>query len=298
MHLEHFKKFYSSISEERAGDLFCLIKLRLGLLVLFATAAGFCMGSPQGIEGGRLAFTLLGTGLVSGGAAVLNQLLEIRWDRLMARTRNRPLPGGRVPGPTAFTLGIGMSIGGGVCLAWKTTALATCFAIAAWVVYLAVYTPLKRRSSVCRLVGALAGAMPPVIGWAAADGSLGWGTGVLFGVLFTWQIPHLLSIAWLHREDYANAGFAVLSVDDSSGRATALQSLAFSGLLTGITLIPVFMGAAGAVYLLGTLLLDAVLLLFAGLFLRERSREAARRLFGISIAYLPAFFALIILTRR
>lgn len=286
------------ISAGRGRDFLSLTKPRLGLLVLFATATGFCMASGGRIDLGRLAFALLGTALVSGGASVLNQVAEMRWDRLMTRTRDRPLAAGRVARPAAFRFGAGMAVAGLGCLGWGTTALAAGFAAVALGIYLAGYTPMKRYSAGCVLVGAVAGAMPPVIGWAAAGGVLKWQTGVLFGVLFAWQMPHLAAIAWRHRDDYANAGFAFLLADDPGGRTLALQSFAFSGLLTGITFIPVLMGTAGAGYCVGTLLLDGLLLVGAGLFVRERSRESARRLFMVSMVYLPAFLTLLLFARR
>jgi heme o synthase len=281
-------------SAERGWDFLRLTKPRLGLLVLFATAVGFCMASRGALDWQKLAFVLFGTALVSGGAAVLNQVLEMRWDRLMARTCDRPLPSGRIARSEAFALGVGMLLVGLACLALQTTMLALCAAGLALVVYLAAYTPMKRRSSACVLVGAIAGALPPVIGWAAVDGSLRWETGMLFGVLFAWQIPHLTAIAWMHRDDYANAGFAFLPVE-ASGQSTALQALTFSGVLTVATLLPVVIGATGAGYLVGTLLLDALLLTNAALFLWKRNRESARRLFVVSIVYLSAFLTLMLL---
>jgi len=282
---------------EWGWNILRLTKPRVGLLVLFATAVGFCMGSVQGVNWRRLAFALFGTALVSGGAAVLNQILEMRWDQLMTRTCNRPLPTDRVAWSEALALGVGMTLAGLAGLALQTTALATCAAALALVVYLAAYTPMKRRSSACVLVGAIAGALPPVIGWAAVDGSLRWETGILFSVLFAWQIPHLAAIAWMHRKDYANAGFVLLSAD-ANGQSTALKALAFAGVLTGVTLLPFFMGTAGMVYLMGTLLLDSVLLASAGLFLLMRSEEAARRLFVASIIYLPVLLGLMLVARK
>jgi len=288
---------FCTASTGRGWDFLNLTKPRLGLLILFATAVGFCMASGGEIDWHRLTFALLGTALVSGGAAVLNQVIEMRWDRLMTRTRVRPLPSGRVTRPEAFFLGVGMTLAGLACLALQTTVFATCLAAVALVVYLAAYTPMKRHSFSCVLVGAIAGALPPVIGWAAVNGALRWETGMLFGVLFTWQIPHLVAIAWIHRDDYANAGFAFLSAD-ASGQSAALHGLIYSGILTGITLTPFFMGTAGMVYLMGALLLDGVLLASAGVFLLMRSKEAARRLFVVSIIYLPAFLTLTLFARK
>ena len=270
------------------GKMFCrLAKVRLGLLVLFATAAGFGLGGGE--DAGRLVFTLLGTGLVSGGAATLNQVLEIRWDAQMLRTCARPLPSGRVAMDTACLLGVGMALVGAAVLAWKTTGLAACLALGALAVYLVFYTPMKRRSAACKLVGAAAGAMPPVIGWAAVDGRMGWGSVFLFGVLFAWQMPHLLTIAWLHRADYAHAGFTMLPAGDTGGRSTALQALVFSAVLAGMTFVP---------FSWETLFLNALLLFFAWRFFQSRSRASARHLFVFSIVYLPALLTILLMNKR
>lgn len=289
--MEQAPPYMTSIA--RGWDFLRLTKPRLGILVLFATAVGFLMASGSEIHWQALVFALLGTALVSGGAAVLNQAMEMRSDSLMTRTRNRPLPAGRIPQPTAFRVGLVMAFSGLAGLAFGTTALATCIAAFALLVYLVGYTPMKRQSSACMLVGAVAGALPPIIGWTAANGTLQWESGVLFGVLFTWQMPHLAAITWMHRMDYAAAGFPFPFVE---GRATGLYAVVFSTMLLGISMLPLFWDSAGLSYFCGTLILDGMILICSGLFLRNPNRESARRLFVASIFYLPVFFTLMLIT--
>jgi len=270
------------------ADLLRLTKPRLEILVVFAAAAGFCLANRAGIDWGQLCFLLLGMALVSGAAGTLNQVLETCQDGQMARTCARPLPSGRVGRRVALLLGIGLAVSGIACLALKTTPLAACFAGAGLTLYLGVYTPMKRHTPYCIVPGAIAGALPPVVGWAAVDGSLARETALLFGILFTWQMPHLLSIAWLHREEYARARFEMLQGEDGSGRATAKKILLLSALLALLTLIR----TAGMVYFCGALLLNGCLLACAVQFLRNRDRESARRLFLASIVYLPLLLTL------
>jgi protoheme IX farnesyltransferase len=280
----------------RGSDFLLLIKARLVLLVLFATAIGFAIATDRAINGFRMACTLIGTGLTAAGSMILNQVVELHWDRLMTRTRNRPLPAGHITRAAALSLGSGMIAGGLAILALGTTPLAVGFTTLAIAVYLAGYTPMKRRSPACVPIGAVAGALPPVIGWAAAsDGALQWETGVLFGVLFAWQIPHLAAILYIHRDDYAGAGFALLY---SNQRSPAIQAFVFSAMLAAITWIPVSMATTGIVYLIGTIGLNALLLVCSGLFLLEPGRSSARRLFAVSMFYLPVFLTLLLLGRK
>ena len=276
------------------GDLAELTKLRLSLLVLITTFVGFTLASGRHLDWVRLLHTLAATGLVAGAAAVLNQVIEIDVDRLMERTRRRPLPAGRMTRPVALMLGVTMAGVGLAYLALATTFLATYLAGATLLVYLAFYTPMKRRTSLCVSIGAVAGAIPPVIGWTAVNGSIGLGAWVLFGVLFAWQMPHFLAIAWMYRDQYSKAGFRMLRSGDASGLGTAIQSLLFTVGLTAITLVPVWIHAAGVGYLIGALLIDALLIVCAVRFVASRTRSAARRLFFASILYLPAVLGLMV----
>lgn len=279
------------------GDVLALTKARLSLLVVITTFVGFCMASGPRLDWLLLVHAVLGTTLAAAAAAVLNQYVESHVDRLMERTRHRPLPAGRMRPAAALTLGIALGVGG-VSWLWLTTnATSALLAAATIVIYIALYTPLKRRTSLCTIVGAVAGAIPPVIGWTAVNPSLDRGAWILFGILFTWQMPHFLAIAWMYRDEYAQAGFVMLRRDDLSGCATAMQSLLYTIALTVITVIPFSSGTNGAVYLTGALLLDALLLACAVQFLMQRNRQAARRLFFASILFLPLILGLMVFTR-
>ena len=280
------------------SDLAELTKARLTTLVMITTFVGFTLASGGHLDWIRLIHTVLATGLVAGAAAVLNQIIEIRADGLMERTRNRPLPSGRVSRPTAMAIGTTMAVAGLFYLAAATTFLATYLAGATLGIYLCLYTPMKRLSSFCVPVGAIAGAIPPVIGWTAVDGSLGGGAWMLFGVLFAWQMPHFLAIAWMYREQYARAGFHMLRRTDKTGWGAAAQSLLFATILTAITLIPLAVRNGGVVYLAGALAADGLLIVYAFRFLSGRTQASARRLFFVSILYLPAILGLMIYAIR
>jgi protoheme IX farnesyltransferase len=279
------------------SDLFVLTKARLSLLVIITTFVGFCMASGPHLDWLLLFHAVAGTTLAAASAAVLNQCLEVHVDRLMERTRHRPLPAGRMKPGRALALGVVMGVAGVAWLALAVNAFSAALAAATIFIYIAAYTPLKRRTSLCTIVGAISGAIPPVIGWVAAQPSLGLGAWVLFGILFTWQMPHFLAIAWMYRDEYAQAGFVMLRRDDTSGSHTAMQSLLYTGALIVITLIPFHAGLNSAIYLGGALLLDGVMLLFAVQFLIEREHASARRLFFASIIFLPLILGLMIFTK-
>jgi protoheme IX farnesyltransferase len=279
------------------SDVLALTKARLSLLVVITTFVGFCMASGPRLDWLVLTHAVLGTTLAAAAAAVLNQYFEAHVDRLMERTRHRPLPAGRMrPGAA---LGLGLALGlGGIAWLWLTTnATAALLAAATIVIYIALYTPLKRRTSLCTIVGAVAGAIPPVIGWTAVQPTLEAGAWILFGILFTWQMPHFLAIAWMYRDEYAQAGFVMLRRDDLSGCATAMQSLLYTVALTAITIVPFALGKTGTLYLAGALVLDAAMLVCAGQFLLQRNRASARRLFFASILFLPLILGLMVFTR-
>jgi len=275
-----------------------LAKPRITTMVVFTAFVGFAMASPGPLPGALLAAALVGTGLVAAGAAVLNQVLERDTDALMERTRRRPLPSGRVQPTEALLFGALASATGLALLLWCCGVLAAGVAFATWASYLFLYTPLKRRSPLATLVGAIPGALPPVIGWTAASGSLDPGAFVLFAILFLWQIPHFLAIAWLYRDDYARAGFPMLPVVDREGSFTARQAVLHSLALLVVSLAPVAAGMAGVVYLAGALLLGVALTLFAFRLLSARDLPAARSLFLASVLYLPALSSLLLAARR
>jgi protoheme IX farnesyltransferase len=279
------------------GDVLTLTKARLSLLVIITTLVGFCLASPSPMNWLLLLNALSGTALAAAGAAALNQWMEVRVDRLMERTRHRPLPAGRMKASTALGLGVTLSVAGAGWLAWTCSAMSAYLAAATVFIYIAFYTPLKRKTSLCTIVGAVSGAIPPMIGWAAASPSLDLGAWVLFGVLFTWQMPHFLAIAWMYRDEYAQAGFVMLRRDDATGSSTAFEALGFTFALVAVTLVPYWSGMLSDAYLGGALLLDAGMVGCALRFLMERSRPAARTLFFASIIFLPLLLGLMVVTQ-
>ncbi len=274
-----------------------LVKARLTALVLLTTGVGFWLGRPgEGISW-LAAHTLWGTGLLAAGAAALNQYLERELDARMLRTRDRPLPSGRVAPATALVFGAACA---GLGLAWLTLlANLTAAALGAltFALYLGVYTPLKRVSTLNTVVGAVPGALPPLIGWAAATDTLAGAGLTLFALQFFWQIPHFLAIAWLYREDYARAGYQMLPVVDPHGERTGLQSVGHALGLLMVSLSPYVLGVAGTVYLAGAVVLGGVLLAMAIGFARRLTPGSARGLFLASILYLPAVLGLLVINR-
>ena len=274
-----------------------LAKPRLNVLVVASALAGYAMA---GGESGRVALVLsilAGTGLVAGGASAFNQIIERDADALMKRTRLRPLPDGRLGHMEAMVLAAVLSVAGLLILGFGANMLSAGVALATLLSYTAVYTPLKKRSSFATVIGAIPGALPPVIGWTAARNELSQGAWVLFGIVFLWQLPHFLAIAWIYRADYAKAGFPMLPVIDPDGRSTARQSVVYAAALLPLSLAPTLTGMAGNVYFVGALVLT---LLFVGLSMRFAATRAirdARRLFFGSIIYLPLLWILMIADR-
>lgn len=279
------------------ADYLALAKPRITLLVVLTTLVGFQAAAPRASDGTTLLATLLGTGLLAAGASALNMLLERRTDALMHRTRNRPLAAGRLRPVEGLGFGLLLSLLGLWVLLWLAGSLAAAVALVTWSSYLFLYTPLKTRSSLSTIVGAFPGALPPVIGWAAARGSLEPGAFVLFAIVFLWQIPHFLAIAWIYREDYARAGLPMLPVLDRDGRMTGRQAVANTVALVLVSLTPTAAGMAGNVYLVGALLLGLGLLGIATHAAVVRTLESARRLFLASVLYLSALCSLLLLDR-
>src|SRR6185503_13590939 len=243
---------------------------------MLTTMVGFVMGSTGRVRLAALAAVLVGTGLVAGGASVLNMLMERRTDALMLRTRNRPLPAGRLRPTDALAWGFALTAVGVLVLGWLGGPLAIAVALVTWLSYLLFYTPLKPRTSLSTVVGALPGALPPVIGWTAARGSLDAGAFVLFAILFLWQIPHFLAIAWIYREDYARGGLPMLPVLDPEGKVTGRQAVANSLALLLVSLTPRAAGLAGNVYLVGAVVLGLAFTAVAFRAAIERTAPAAR----------------------
>jgi protoheme IX farnesyltransferase len=280
------------------GDLAMLTKARLTALVLLTTAFGFSFGSSRGMDWFLFFRVMFGTAFVAGSASVLNQFIERNVDRLMARTKDRPLPAGRMYPGTALGLGVLLGVAGLIYLQNRVSPLCAELAAGTLLVYVAAYTPLKRKSAWCVTVGAISGAIPPMIGWAAATGSLGAGAWILSGILFFWQMPHFLSLAWMYRDEYAQAGFFMLRRGDIAGHKAASESLLCAIALTAVTLVPVYLGMAHPIFVPVALACDGWMLYRAVLFLSHRNRDSARRLFLASILYLPLVMALLVACRR
>jgi protoheme IX farnesyltransferase len=278
-----------------ARDWVELTKPRITAMVVFTTLVGFVTSAPGPVLIPALLAALAGTAFVAAGAAVLNQVLERHTDGLMLRTRHRPLPAGRVTAAEGTVFGSVLSAFGLGLLLWRSGALAAAVAAVTLFSYLAIYTPLKRRTPLATLVGAVPGALPPVIGWAAAQRSLDGGAFVLFAIIFLWQVPHFLAIAWLYRDDYARAGFPMLPVLDREGGFTARQTVIHSLALLIVSLAAV--GLGGAAYLAGAFVLGVALTLFALRLVSSRDLAAARGLFLASILYLPALCSLLLAAR-
>jgi protoheme IX farnesyltransferase len=281
----------------RAADFLALAKPRLNVLVVLTAAVGYYLGAPAALDVVVLFNTIVGTALVAGGAAALNQLYERDIDGLMERTRFRPLPDGRIqPGEAASFAGI-MLVLGLVWLAVGTNVVAAGVAFATVVFYAAIYTPMKRRTPFATIVGAIPGALPPVIGWAAAQGRLGAGAWVLFAIVFLWQVPHFLAIAWLYRDDYARARLPLLPVIEPDGRSTARQVLLYGSALVPVSLAPTMAGLTGPLYGPCAAILTLAFFAAAIRFARHRTLATARWLFFGSIVYLPLLWVLLIATR-
>src|SRR5437773_379546 len=279
------------------SDLAELVKARLTLLVLLTTAVGFYLGAEPPIDYKALFQTVFGTAAAAAGAAALNQWWERRADALMHRTRTRPIPAGRMSPLQALTLGAALSVFGVVYLAIICNAVSAALAAITIVIYIFAYTPLKRASTANTAVGAIPGAIPPMIGWAAARGDVDVGAWSLFVIVFLWQLPHFFAIAWMCREDYSRAGFRMISSDDSSGERSASQSVFFCILLLVLAVLPAFVGIASYVYEAIELVLGALFVAVAMQFLRLRTASAARLLFIASIAYLPLLLGALVLTK-
>ena len=277
----------------RAADYLELTKPRITALVLVTTAAGFYLGSLGGFELILFLHTLLGTALVAGGTSAMNQVLERDVDALMPRTQDRPLPAGRLGLAPATLFAGGMAAVGIAYLAFTVNLLTAVLAALAFVVYDLMYTPLKRVHSLSTLVGAVPGALPIAGGWAAARGELGPGAWALFGILFFWQLPHFLALAWLLREEYRGAGLQMLSVGDPGGRSTRRQSLLYTLALIPASLLPTILGLTGALYFWVALALGIAFVWQTCAFCREATRRGAGRMFRYSILYLPVLLVVL-----
>ncbi|MGD0301862.1 MAG: heme o synthase [Bryobacteraceae bacterium] len=289
-----------AVRTNTAAGYWALTKPEINFLIAIATFTGFYLGSPKlsSFSFLPLIHTLLGTVLVASGASALNQYVERCFDAQMRRTRRRPLASGNLEPSSALWFGILLSSAGSLYLAVAVNTLTSVLAMITLASYLMLYTPLKRRTPWCTFIGALPGAMPPLIGWAAASGRLSFEAWVLYAMLFLWQFPHFMAIAWMYREDYARAGYLVLPTGEQSGRVMSWQATAASLTLLPVSLIPALIGGAGLLYLAAACILGSGFFYYSLTLAFRRSNAAARRLLTASIIYLPLLFFLLVLDSR
>jgi heme o synthase len=286
----------AAAARPRLADYLELTKPRIAVMALFTVAVGFLLGAAPGVSGAELVHTLIGAALVAGGSSALNQWLERRSDARMARTANRPLPAGRMHPVDVVVFGLSLSVVGlGYLLLTLPHPAAAVAAAVTLFTYVAVYTPLKPVTALNTLVGAVPGALPPVIGWCAASGSLGGGALALFAILFVWQLPHFFAIAWMYRDDYADGGLRMLPAVDPTGRLTGRCMILTCALLIPVSLGPVLAGITGTVFLVGAVPLGLWFLAAAVRFDRRRTDWNARRVLRASLVYLTGLMGLLII---
>jgi protoheme IX farnesyltransferase len=286
------------LASRRWADYLALTKPRVAVLVLFTVGAGVLLASAPTFPVTILFHAVFGTALVASGASALNQWIERHADARMRRTQDRPLPAGRLQPLEVLAFGALLGVGGTVYL--LLTLPSPCAAAAAaftFVCYVGLYTPLKTRTTLNTLVGAVPGAMPPVIGWCAYEGRVTAGALTLFAIVFLWQVPHFLAIAWMYRDQYARAGMRMLPVVDPEGRLTARQMVLYCLALIPASLTPVLLNSAGVVYALGAVLLGSYFLAHALRFGARRSVGQARQVMRVSLVYLPGLLLLLLLDR-
>ncbi len=281
----------------KLADYFTLTKPEVNLLILMTTSAGYYLGGRGPLRIAGLLNTLWGTLLVASGTATLNQWMERVWDGLMRRTASRPLPAGRVSAREAFWFGMLLSVAGGLYLALAVNRLSALLAIATLLSYLWVYTPLKRKTPLCTLLGAFPGAMPTLIGWAGASGTISRQAWWLFAILFLWQFPHFLAIALMYREDYARAGYRMLPRFDLDSRFTRVEIFAFTLLLVFTTLLSA-RAASGAIYAAAMGLAGIYMLYHVGRLLRSTATVLASRVVHASVLYLPVVLAVLMVGKH
>jgi protoheme IX farnesyltransferase len=274
-------------------DYYALTKPEVNLLILMTTSAGYYLASRGNFRVASLVNTLLGTVLVASGTATLNQWMERVWDGRMRRTAARPLPSGRLAAREALLFGILLSITGGLYLALAVNALSALLAISTGLSYLLVYTPLKRKTPLCTLLGAFPGAMPTLIGWAGASAHIDRQAWFLFAILFLWQFPHFLAIALMYREDYDRAGYRMLPYFDRDFRFTRAEIVGFTLILVVTTMLPVA-GRGGAFYVIAMALAGAFLLYHVARLARSTSRVLASRVVFASVIYLPVILGIMV----
>jgi protoheme IX farnesyltransferase len=284
-------------TRERVAAYLELTKPRITFLIVLTSAAGFALASGTRIDYVGLLRAMLGIALLSSGIATINQYLERDLDALMRRTANRPLPSGKLLPWEALAFGVSLIVLAELYLAVLVNPLTGLLGLTVIAGYLFGYTPLKTRTSLSTMVGAFPGAAPPLIGWAAARGTIGLEAWVLFAILFLWQFPHFLAIAWMYREDYNRAGILMLPVVEPDGRVTAQQIVVYTVLLLPVSLLPAVLGISGRIYLYGAIVLGLLFLYSSVRAAFSKSRQEARRLLLASVIYLPLLFILMVLNR-
>lgn len=288
----------AGIRLERAAAFLALTKPRVTLMVLLTTLAGFYLASSSsGIDFVLLLHTLLGTALIAGGTAGLNQILECEADARMHRTRKRPLPSKKLEPSAALGFTAALTVGGALYLGLAVNPLTALLGVVTSILYLFAYTPLKTRTPVCTAIGAIPGAIPPLMGWTAAANGLDWQAVALFLVLFFWQFPHFYAISWMYRDDYQRGGFRMLAAVDPQGRRTGRHILMHSLLLLAISAIPFWLGLSGWIYLAGALLLGTAMLCCGVLAAQSCTTRSASRVMRASIIYLPLLLILLVVDK-
>lgn len=274
-----------------------LTKPRITFLIVLTSAAGFALASPGAVNYSALLSAMFGIALLSSGIATLNQYIERDLDSLMRRTADRPLPSGKLHPNEALVFGWTLTIVAEVYLALMVNPLSALLGLTVIAGYLFAYTPLKTRTTLSTMVGAFPGAVPPLIGWAAARGEIGLEAWVLFAILFLWQFPHFLAIAWMYREDYGRAGILMLPVVEPEGRVTAQQIVVYTVLLLPVSLLPAVLGTSGKIYFVGAIVLGLLFLYSSVRAAVSKSRQEAKRLLLASVIYLPLLFILMVVNR-
>ncbi len=284
-------------ARDRVAAYLELTKPRITFLIVLTAAAGFALASPGRVDYPAMRTAMVGIALLSSGIATLNQYMERDLDGLMRRTANRPLPSGKLLPWEALAFGAGLTVLAEIFLAVLVNPLSAVLGLTVISGYLFGYTPLKTRTSLSTFVGAFPGAVPPLIGWASARGTIGVEAWVLFAILFLWQFPHFLAIAWMYREDYTRAGILMLPVVEPDGRVTGQQIVLYTVMLLPVSLLPTLLGTAGKIYFGGAIVLGLLFLYFSLRAAFSKSRQAARQLLLASVIYLPLLFILMVLDR-
>lgn len=282
---------------ERMSAYLELTKPRITFLIVLTAAAGFCLASRSSINYIVFSNAMIGIALLSSGIATLNQYIERDLDALMRRTATRPLPSRRLLPWEALTFGVALTVLAEAYLAVLVNPLTAVLGLTVIAGYLFAYTPLKTRTTLSTMVGAFPGAVPPLIGWTAARGEISIEAWVLFAILFLWQFPHFLAIAWMYREDYGRAGILMLPVVEPEGRVTSQQIVVYTVMLLPVSLLPTFVNIAGRVYLWGAVILGLLFLYSSIRAAISKSRQSARQLLLASVIYLPLLFILMVLNR-